>query len=101
MEPLYQGNRSTVLAMGVLATGGSSGVKGLRRTGAALITGPRCLLSVRRRGEREPDLQAGVPGHRCHPQVSVVAVHDDPPRDVESQPGALADRLCRKERLED
>ncbi len=41
------------------------------------------------------------PGSERDGQVAVVLVHDDPPGDVQPQPGALADRLGGEERLED
>ena len=67
----------------------------------------RCLRSVMTTppaiggvaGSRDPE--AGVAGHRLDRQVAVVLVDDDPPRDVQAQAGALADRLGGEERLED
>ena len=52
-------------------------------------------------GERQPDPEPGVAGHRLDLQIPVVLVHDDAPGDVEPEPGALAHRLGGEERLED
>ena len=54
-----------------------------------------------RRDERQAHLEPGVARARLEPQVTVVLVDDDPPGDVEPQPGALAERLGGEERLED
>src|SRR5260370_28658490 len=51
-------------------------------------------------GQREAHPEAGVTGHRLHLDVPVVLVHDDAPGDVQPEPGALAHRLWREERLE-
>src|SRR4029453_11439943 len=50
---------------------------------------------------RQQHLEAGVARGRGELQVAAVALHHDPPADVEAQAGALADRLGGVERLED
>ena len=58
--------------------------------------------SVRRAfGQREAHDEAGVAGHGLDRQVAAVPRDDDAIRDVQAQPGALADRLGGEERLED
>src|SRR6266702_5763335 len=52
-------------------------------------------------GQWQPHLETGVAGLRLHLEIPVMLVHDDPPRDVEAQAGALTDRLGGEERLED
>src|SRR5688572_14742418 len=51
-------------------------------------------------GAWEADADDGVPRFRGDHDLTMVAVGDDPPRDVETEPGALADVLGREERLE-
>ena len=70
------------------------------RDGASRVPGTRQGAVLRSR-ERQAHLEPGVPGYRLGPQVAVVPVHHDPPRDVEPETGALADRLGGEERLED
>jgi len=53
------------------------------------------------RMQGQPDLEAGVAGHRLDPQVAMVLLHHDAPGDVEAEPGALAHRLGGEEGLED
>src|SRR2546423_14549539 len=55
----------------------------------------------RRLGQRKPDLEPGVPRLGEDPDVAAVTVDHDPVRDVQAQPGALADRLGGEEGLED
>src|SRR5947209_15873130 len=50
---------------------------------------------------RQPHLEAGVAGLRRDADVAAMAIDHDPVRDVQAQPGALADRLRGEERLED
>ena len=41
------------------------------------------------------------PGSDSHPQIAVVLLDDDPPRQVQAEAGALAERLGGEERVED
>src|SRR5262245_27698674 len=49
----------------------------------------------------QQDLEAAVAWRRGDAEVAAVALHDDPPADVQSETGARADRLGGVERLED
>src|SRR5262249_61837196 len=49
----------------------------------------------------QQDLEAGVAWRRGDAEVAAVALHDDPPADVQSEAGAPADGLGGEERLED
>lgn len=51
--------------------------------------------------QRKAYLETSVAGPGLHLQVSVVAVHHDPPADVESEAGSLADGFGGEKRFED
>src|ERR1700722_3377461 len=53
-----------------------------------------------RLGQRKTDQEPGIPGPGLKFEVAVVFVDDNAPRDIETEPCPLAERLGREEGLE-